>query len=607
MPDTQLDPARAALESAKEVDMAGMPSGDGGGDGQPPYDGPPDGADGSGEDGFDDVLLERIGAASRFPLNDIGNGRRFVTYFGDSAMRIPRVGWFTWCGTHWKRDDDELAVRRLGQQISALMEREIERLTLDDWQMQALDTLDADEAELKRLTANKSPSEEERAALGEIEMKVRKARGLRAYLSHIKKTHRAFAKSTGNSAKIDAMLREGSVSISHTLDAVDADPLVVNTETATLRFKVTPAPDPEQWPLADLVQSDHSRDDLLTKCMPVPYDATAKAPLFDAFMAEIQPKESMRLFIQRWFGLSMLGVPVQKLAFFYGHGANGKSVLVELLCKMLDAYSATAPIEALTGQGRRGGSDATPELMPLIGARTVRASEPEQGERFKEGMIKSLTSGEPIAVRALHSDFIFINPFFKLTISGNHKPEIRGTDDGIWRRVLLVPFDVQIPEERRDVHLIDKLWAERAGVLNWMIEGALSYLERGLQVPAEVEAATADYRKDSDPTGAFLTDATVVTGNPDDFIFAKDLIAAMKWWQEQEGGTPWGDRACGLRLKEKADKWAHPDTQKTFTPHRKQSTGYRGLKFNDIFLRRFEDRQTGGGYGKGQTGGEGDW
>ncbi len=90
---------------------------------------------------------------------------------------------------------------------------------------------------------------------------------------------------------------------------------------------------------------------------------------------------------------------------------------------------------------------------------------------LQEGLIKELTGGEPILVRALHSDFVEVRPQFKLTISGNHKPEIRGTDDGIWRRVMLVPFDVQIPEAERDQDLGKKLWEERSGILNWLVKG----------------------------------------------------------------------------------------------------------------------------------------
>lgn len=105
----------------------------------------------------------------------------------------------------------------------------------------------------------------------------------------------------------------------------------------------------------------------------------------------------------------MTGLIEQKFAFWYGSGANGKSVLIDLMAKMLGEYAATAKIESLTGRNRRSGGDATPDLVPLMGARMVRASEPEEGERLQEGVIKELTGGEPILVRALQKDFVEVH------------------------------------------------------------------------------------------------------------------------------------------------------------------------------------------------------
>ncbi|MBL3587804.1 hypothetical protein JMM61_21090, partial [Rhodovulum sulfidophilum] len=285
---------------------------------------------------------------------------------------------------------------------------------------------------------------------------------------------------------------------------LDADPLTVNTLSGTLRFSTVAAEG--MSPVAELrVQPEHLRGDLLSKIMPVAYDRTAKAPRWEAFLEEILPDATVRDFVQRWMGLSMTGIKMQRLAFFYGGGANGKSVLVDTIARVLGPYAATARIESLTGTNRRGGGDATPDLIPLMGARFVRTSEPDEGQRLQEGLIKELTGGEPLMIRALHSDFLEFSPYFKLTMSGNHKPEIRGTDDGIWRRVLLVPFDVQIPEERRDPELANKLWEEAPGILNWLIAGLTDFLEGGLRPPDRVLEATAEYREESDPVGAFLT------------------------------------------------------------------------------------------------------
>lgn len=332
---------------------------------------------------------------------------------------------------------------------------------------------------------------------------------------------------------------------------------------------------------------DHARDHLMTKMMPVPYDSQAQAPLFQAFLNRIQPDPAMRGFLQRWLGLSMTALTgEQKLCFFHGGGGNGKSVLVDLIARIMGDYASTAKIESLTGRNRRGGGDATPDLIPLVGARMVRASEPDEGEKLQEGLIKELTGGEPILVRALNKDFFEIKPHFKLTISGNHKPDIRGLDDGIWRRVLLVPFDVQIPKSERDGALGDKLWAERAGIFRWLVDGLLDYLEGGLREPEAVLDATREYREQSDPIGLFLDSACVVTGDPSDSLPTKDLVLAFNFWMDQRGEGQWKDRTISLRLKDKSRTWRSLSTGKGFTD--RKSSGimrYDGIRFSDVFNR----------------------
>lgn len=189
-------------------------------------------------------------------------------------------------------------------------------------------------------------------------------------------------------------------------------------------------------------------------------------------------------------------------------------------------------------------------------------------------------------VRALHSDFVEVKPIFKLTISGNHKPEICGLDDGIWRRVLLVPFDVQIPKEKRDPNLGEKLWAERSGILNWLIQRLLDYLEGGLQEPDTVLDATREYREDSDPIGMFLDTACDVSGDPTDSLHSRDLKNAFNFWMDQQGNGQWKDRTITLKLKDKSRTWKSPSTGKGFTD--RKSSGimrYDGIRFSDTFRR----------------------
>ncbi|OLS46005.1 hypothetical protein BV509_17680 [Rhodovulum sulfidophilum] len=596
MTDDPLDRVRGAFAAADDVDMGDMPEPDApggpedpGGGAEPPH--PPSGPDG-------DDPLGPVRAAAEQPLNDYGNGQRFCIHFGEDLTFVPRVGWFVWTGTHWEKDPDELAVRRKAQRIWALIEQEVEVLEPTKSEKKVI----AEERRLReRANALENLPEAERAEdhddeLGTIRARLRSIEAIlkdRKSLIGRRLTH---AKNAGNSGPIGNMIEQAQPALARAYEDLDADPLTVNTLSGTLRFSAVGAEG--MSPVAEMrVQPEHLRGDLLSKIMPVAYDRAATAPRWDAFLEEILPDATVREFVQRWMGLSMTGIKMQRLAFLYGGGANGKSVLVDTIARVLGPYAATARIESLTGTNRRGGGDATPDLIPLMGARFVRTSEPDEGQRLQEGLIKELTGGEPLMIRALHSDFLEFSPYFKLTMSGNHKPEIRGTDDGIWRRVLLVPFDVQIPEDRRDPDLANKLWEEAPGILNWLIEGLTDFLEGGLRPPDRVLEATAEYREESDPVGAFLTESAIVTGAEADFIYSRDLIEAFNFWLEDRGETRWGGRTVSLRLKQKESRWRHPHTGKSFIRGKRDATGYRGLRFTDEFAARMADRRDRGGAG----------
>lgn len=552
----------------------------------PPADGPADDA--------------RAPEAAIFPLNDIGNGKRFALYYGEQVMAVPRVGWFLWTGKVWKKDDDRVAVRRLAQTIPEKILTEARHLAYDEWELEVLAQEPTARARLTVLEAIKPAdlTDDQRTELVKVSAKMDRINEIKSRFQHRKKKHRDYSLSSGNSAKISNMIGEAEVNLSRDIDDLDADPLSVNLENGTLRFRVEGGPGTGFSRTASVELVPHERDDLITKIMAVAYEAGAESPEFDAFITRIMPDAEIRRFIQRWLGLSMTSIIEQHLAFFYGSGANGKSVLVDTVARLMGSYAATAKIESLTGTNKRGGGDATPDLIPLMGARMVRASEPEEGERLREAEIKAMTSGEPFLVRALHSDFVEAKPLFKLTISGNHKPDIRGTDDGIWRRVMLVPFDVQIPEEeRRDFEeFVGALLAEGPGILNWLIEGLLDYLERGLQIPAAISDATKSYREESDPMQMFLDSCCQVTRSEAGFTSTRTLVDAFQFWIEESGQSRWRDRTVTLKLKDKAGRWRDPRTGLTFAAGKRSVAGYVGLELTEIFERRMrETRATGGG------------
>ena len=601
-----VDQVRAVMQSAEDVDL---PEGMGGEDNQdgfpddytPPPPPPDEGAAG-------DEPEDPISRSSREPLNDLGNGNRFRIHFGENILFVSQVGWFVWDGTRWKRDpeisrDCSPLIRARAHKMSGLIEKEIDWLQPSKRDRQLL----AKERELRQrrgeIEADPAHAGDEAlmTELGHIASQLRSIdTALKTHKSQIGRrlTH---AKNAGNSGPMSNMIAEARVMLAQQVDDMDRGDLDVNTLSGVLRFSRIPG-DPENGmsPMADVELVPHDRAQLLTKVMPVEFDPEAKCPRFDAFLQQIQPNIEMRRFLQRWFGLSMSGMDIQKLAFFHGGGANGKSVLVDLMARIFGDYAATAKIESLTGKNKKSGSDSQPDLIPLIGARFVRTSEPEEGERLQEGLVKALTGGEPMMVRALYTDMIVFQPIFKLTISGNHLPDIRGGDDGIWRRLMLVQFPVQIPEHKRipKKELDEILWAERAGILNWLVEGLLDYLSGGLQEPQDVMAATEGYRKESDPIGTFLGDATEVSGYEGDFMTARELIEAFNFWIEERGETRWGNRTVSNRIKAKAGTWRHPDSNKTFAAGKSGVTGYRGIRLSDDFASRkraaeAQDSQSG--------------
>jgi putative DNA primase/helicase len=537
--------------------------------------------------GDDDPFAALLPEGAAFPLNDDGNGRRFALYFGRDLMFVPDVGWFVWNGKVWAKDATEIEVRRLSQQVAPLVDREVWHLFLPESQMALIERkreLLAERAPLVLATGG-----EDQARRDQIDAQLAEVARFEKRLGDLRAAHRRFAVQTGNSTRMKSMREEAGVRLAQRLADLDARALDINTESGVLRFSVA-RDGVYRRASVEVLASDRAL--LMTKICPVRHvgpDSEVECPRFDAFFERIQPDPVMRGFLLRWFALSFTGLIEQKLCFFYGMGANGKSVLVDLMARMAGDYAAVAKIESLTGTNRRGGGDATPDLVPLIGARMVRAAEPDEGMKWQEGLIKDLTGGEPILVRALHTNFVEVRPCFSLTISGNHKPDIRGTDDGIWRRLLLVPFDQSIPKSEQipKQELDEILFAERDAIFTRRIVPALAeYLELGLGEPDAVVQATAEFREESDPLGTFLSGCCVISAEPADVLLARDLVNAFQWWQFSNGGQPWTDRTVQNRLSEKAGRWRSADGR-MFVKGKSSVSRFTGIRFNDIFARQW--------------------
>jgi putative DNA primase/helicase len=239
----------------------------------------------------------------------------------------------------------------------------------------------------------------------------------------------------------------------------------------------------------------------------------------------------LQAFLERLAGYSLTGSTREHaLAFLYGTGGNGKSVFLNALSDIMGDYHKAAPIETFTASN----SDRHPtELAMLRGGRLVTAVETEEGRRWAESRIKSLTGGDAISARFMRQDFFEFTPQFKLLIAGNHKPGLRSVDEAIRRRFHLVPFTVTIPADQRDPNLSERLKLEWPGILQWMIDGCLEWQREGLCPPEAVSKATAHYLESQDAIAAWLDDAC--ERDPDSWEKKTDLLASWKAWANNAG------------------------------------------------------------------------
>ncbi len=527
--------------------------------------------------GFD-PLEAVLAACALEPLNDIGNSRRLRLRWGHDILFVPNLGWHCWDGKRWMRaENDEDAVRvfahRTAEAIAleayamqptprerefiAAAETAAERIAEIPHDIIALDDDDISATERKRrvrVLKDEAAKLKDVVARGALAQKTLAARQAQ---------RRRFATASGNSGKLDGMLGEARPAVTRTLAGLDHDPLALNVANGTIRFHKVEKPDPE-CPDPDasrMITSwhysirPHARGDHMTKLAPAFHCPEAEAPVFQAFLARIIPDAEVRGFLQRFFGYCLTALTTEQMfCIFHGEGSNGKSTLVDIIARVLGDYATSVPVMSLVNENNRKGSEATPDLIRLPAARFVRSAEPKEGLPLDESLIKDLTSGEPINVRRLNHEFVEVYPRFKLSISCNRKPRIYGNDDGIWRRVTLVPFEVQIPKEERDKALPTKLQREMSGILNWMVEGALDFLARGaLEAPEKILAATQEYRDESDLVGAFIRAAVDVTRSPNDTVEAGDLYAAFTTYCAKSAQTPVGKNTFNRRMPKAAD------------------------------------------------------
>jgi P4 family phage/plasmid primase-like protien len=329
-------------------------------------------------------------------------------------------------------------------------------------------------------------------------------------------------------------------------EQLDADPWLLNVANGTIDLRT-----------GELLP--HRREDLITKVVPIDYRPDAEAPIFNQFVGQILAHNSNLIaFLQRAIGYSLTGDTREQVMFIlHGNGSNGKSTLINILLSLLGDLAMQTPASTLMVKDN---GTIPNDLAALKGARFVAASETDDGKRLSEALVKRLTGGDRISVRFMRGEYFEYVPTYKIFLSTNNKPVIRGADNGIWRRIRLIPFNIQfhdnipanqhLPQDlRKDLDLPQKLSGELPGILRWAVEGCLVWQRDGLGLPDEVREATAEYRSEMDVLALFLADKCVISAAAK--VQSSRLYAIYAQWCDENGEYKLPNKTFKLRMKER--------------------------------------------------------
>jgi putative DNA primase/helicase len=434
---------------------------------------------------------EVLQGSANHTRNDAGRAERFVGRFGRDVRFVPeREIWITWHQDRWRVDNDG-AVERLAVMMSKEM--------LDAaWQMPSAS----------------EPSQRVRSAAVREALRCGDRRVI-SNLIHL--------------SRIDQRILLA-------VEKLDANPMVVGAKNL----------------LVDLRTGEsraYSRDDFITRPLACDFDPESRCPRWEKFLVEVFPDEGLRHYVHKAVGYTLTGDMREQIFFFlHGVGRNGKSVFVRTLEKHVFGKLSVRAGRGIAATTERGGYPAT-EVAELAGARLILTSETEQGQKLNENVIKDLSGGDAMRGRNLYENAFTFMPVGKLWIVGNHKPIIRGTDSGIWRRVRLIPFTQTFEGSADDRQLPEKLASEASGILNWVVRGCQLWQEEGLEMPDTVREAVKEYKRDEDRLADFIEDKIVES--PGSGIKHADLYKAYKDHSEVHGNHAWTSRALIKALRER--------------------------------------------------------
>ena len=300
----------------------------------------------------------------------------------------------------------------------------------------------------------------------------------------------------------------------------------------------------------------HDSSLMLSKICHCEYDVEHKKPkMWLKFLDDItNGDKKLQEYIQKGIGYSISGSNKEQCAYFlYGMGNNGKSTFLDTIADMLGDYASNAQPDTLMLQSKVGslGGGANSDIARLKSARFVTCEEPTEGVRLNEGLLKQLTGGSKVTCRFLYGDEFEYTPEFKIWVATNHKPVVRGTDVGIWRRIKLIPFEVNIPKDKVDKNLKYKLRQEFPQILAWAVEGCMKWQKEGLEEPECVLEATKDYKQEMDLIAGFVEQCVMIDYNSDEKVMNSDLFAVYRAWAKQNNEWEMTAKKFGMEIIKK--------------------------------------------------------
>lgn len=510
--------------------------------------------DGSGAPGRFSLPIDQ---RADLELNDAGNAARLLAAYGDDLIFVTGRGWGVWDGNRYSFGSGAHKAAEIAARLPVLIKEEIAAAKIREW----------DEVYLKRIAAA-----EARNPRGTKFINLQEARDfLRAALV---KRLTAHSVKCGNVRLQKTALISAEWQVLTQIQDLDREPYALVCQNGVVDLRAAAAAEPPKnitadgltvWRTPWIRKPDRSFKP--TKCAAVPFVPSAAAPEWERFIQLILPDPQIRACLQRCLGALLFGEnPGNAAIMLRGGGGNGKSTLINIISDVLgarDGYAAPAKIEMFIETQNQTAGQATPEEVELPSARAILASEPGVRDVFDGKKIKALTGGDLRPARALGKEFFFYRPQGVPVIQFNRTPRIKDEDEGLRRRLVFLPLEVNLHElpadkRRNPVEVMHTLRGELPGVLNWMLDGFRDFHTRvvaGLGVPLGIDPPHAmlslkdQILESADPVGSFLKSCADI--DPKGRTRTSDFFRCFKNWARDNGARIYSDAALRDTVVEK--------------------------------------------------------